>query len=56
MPLTSEFKQLKKNVKKTYLGKQVPKQYQGKYGKRYNPGETTSIAYAIAKSRRIKIH
>lgn len=56
MPITKQFRELKKNVKKTYLGEKVPKQYQEKYGKRYDPKETISIAYAIAKSRRIKIH
>ena len=56
MPETSAFKKLKKNVFETYLGKKVPKEYQKKYGKTYDESEVKSVAFAIAKSRRIKTH
>jgi len=54
MPFTKEFKKLIKNVKLEYLGKKVPKQYQRKYGKRYDLDDIKSFSYAIAKSRGIK--
>jgi len=56
MPKTKEFISLQKQVKETYLGKPVPKKYQLKYGKKYDPKEVKSISYAIAKSKKIKIH
>ena len=55
MPKTKGFKDLIKNVKETYLGKQVPKKYQKDYGKRYDLDEIKSISYRIAKSRGVKI-
>jgi len=56
MPLSKDFKELKKNVSKNYLGKPVPKQFQNRYGKKYDKEDITSFSYAIAKSRRIKTH
>ena len=56
MPQTKDFIKLQKAVKKTYLGKKVPKKYQKKYGKRYDPKEVKSIGYAIAKKKKIKVH
>ena len=56
MPKTKGFAELFKSVKKTYLNKPVKKKYQPKYGKKYDKKEIKSIAYAIAKSRGIKIH
>lgn len=55
MPKTEGFRHLIKSVKKSYLGKPVPMKYRKKYGKTYQKGEVKSIAYAIAKSRGIKI-
>lgn len=55
MPYTKDFTKLLGNVKKTYLGKKVPKKYQSQYGKRYDKKEVKSLSYAIAKSKGIKI-
>ena len=55
MPYTQKFRELKKNVKKTYLGKEVPPKWQSKYGKRYDPDEIKSISFAIAKKKGMKI-
>ena len=55
MPKTKAFKEIFKNVKKTYLGKKVNPKYRKKYGKRYDEDELEEIAYAICKSRGIKI-
>jgi len=56
MPQTRKFKKLQKAVKKQYLGKKVPKKFQKKYGKEYDLKEVESIGYAIAKTKKIKIH
>ena len=55
MPKSKEFKQIIKNVKSTYLGKPVKTKYQKKYGKIYDEDEIESVAFAIAKSRGVKI-
>ncbi len=55
MPQTKDFKELFKNVKKTYLGEEVPKQYKKDYGKIYNIKDIEPLAMRIAKSRGIKI-
>jgi hypothetical protein len=55
MPFTKGFKELKQSLKKEYLGEAVPKQYQKRYGKIYNDKDITNFAYAVAKSRDIKI-
>jgi hypothetical protein len=55
MPKTKIFKEILKNVKKTYLGKEVPLKYRNRYGKLYDEDEIESVAFAIAKSRGIKI-
>ena len=55
MPYTKDFTKLLGSVKKTYLGKKVPKKYQSQYGKRYDKEEVKSLSYAIAKSKGIKI-
>jgi len=55
MPRTKEFIKLQKAVKKEYLGKPVPKKYQKRYGKRYGPKDVKSLAFTIAKSKKIKI-
>jgi hypothetical protein len=55
MPYSKSFSKLWKNVVDTYLGEEVPSRYRKKYGKRYDKKETKSIAFAIAKSRGIKI-
>lgn len=53
MPKTKQFKELIKNVKETYLGKPVKRQYQKQYGKIYDEDEIESIAIAISKKNRI---
>jgi len=55
MPHTQQFNKLWKSVEKEYLGKPVPKEYQNKYGKTYDKGETKSVTYAIAKIKKIRI-
>ena len=55
MPHSQVFRELLKNLETEYNGKKVPKKYQKQYGKKYDKKETKSIAYAIAKSRGIKI-
>lgn len=55
MPKTKEFIKLQKAIKAEYLGKPVPKKYQKRYGKRYGPKDVKSLAFATAKSKKIKI-
>ena len=55
MPHSESFNKLFENVKEQYLGKPVKGKYRKKYGKRYDKSELKSIAFAIAKSRGIKI-
>ncbi|MFW6130032.1 MAG: hypothetical protein ACOC56_02535 [Atribacterota bacterium] len=55
MPKTKQFIKLEKAVKKQYLGKKVPVQFQKRYGKKYGLKDVKSVAYAIAKRRKIKI-
>ena len=55
MPRSKAFNKLFENVKKSYLGNKVPKQFQSIYGKKYNKKEMKQLAIAIAKSRGIKI-
>jgi len=52
---TKAFNKLFKNVKKQYLGKEVPEPYQKVYGKKYNKKEILPLAIKIAKSRGIPI-
>lgn len=56
MAYTKSFKELMKNVEKTYLGNPVKKEYQIKYGKKYDKKEIKEVAFGIAKSKGIKIH
>lgn len=55
MPLTKDFKKLLGSLEEQYLGEAVPKKYQKRYGKKYDKKEIKSFAYAVAKSRGIKI-
>ena len=55
MPHTASFNKLWNSTKKQYLNQKVPKQYQAKYGKKYDKKEVKSVAYAIAKVKGIKI-
>ena len=56
MPTTKAFSKLKKSVKNTYWGKDVPKEYQHLYGDKYDKSsEIKSVAIAIARSRGIKV-
>jgi len=56
MPETEEFIKLKKEIKKRYLWKKVPKKYQKRYGRIYGLKDVKSLTFAIAKSKKIKIH
>jgi len=55
MPHSKVFRELLKTMETEYTGKKVPKKFQAKYGKVYDKKETKSIAYAVAKSKGIKI-
>ena len=55
MPFTKQFKKLKANLFREYLGKPVPSEYQKRYGKRYDKKDIEKFAYAVAKSKKIKI-
>jgi hypothetical protein len=55
MPTTTAFKKIKASLTSNYLNKPVPKEYQNRYGKRYDKKDIKSFAYAVAKSRGIKI-
>lgn len=55
MPKTQAFLKIKKALTSEYLGNRVPKQYQNRYGKRYDKSDIESFAYAVARSRGIKI-
>lgn len=55
MPKSKAFKHLIKGVEKYYTGKPVPMKYRPKYGVRYSRMEAKQVAYAIAKSRGMKV-
>ena len=55
MTYTKTFEELLKSMKKSYLGKEVPKQYKSKYGKIYNKKDIVKFGHSVAKSRGIKI-
>ena len=55
MPFTNDFKILLGSLNEQYEGSKVPKEYQKRYGKRYDKKEILSLGYAIAKSKHIKI-
>lgn len=55
MPKSKAFKKLLANVEETYLGKPVEKRFRKRYGLIYDKRETESLAFAIAKSKGIKI-
>lgn len=55
MPKSKAFKQLEKNLRKEYLGESVPVKYRKRYGSKYGKEDIKSFAYAISKSRGIKI-
>lgn len=55
MPHTTEFNKLFKSMKEEYSGKKVPRQYQNRYGKRYDISDIKSFSIATAKSKGIKI-
>lgn len=55
MPYTKNFKELLSNMEDEYIGETVPIKYRKRYGKTYNKKEVKSFAYAVAKSRGIKI-
>lgn len=56
MPRTESFKKLMKNVRREYIGDKVPMKFRKRYGKVYGEKDVKSVAYAIAKSRGVKIH
>jgi len=55
MPHAAQFDKLMRNVKLEYLGKPVPLKYQNRYGKKYDIKEMKPLAFAIAKSRKMRI-
>jgi len=55
MPYTYDFKQLYKNIERTYLGKPVPTRFKKEFGKKYNKKEILPLSIRIAKSRGIQI-
>lgn len=55
MVYTESFKKLIGVMTEEYLGKQVPKEFQERYGKTYDKEDIKSFAYAVARSRGIKI-
>lgn len=55
MPHTKAFNELYASLTDEYLGTEVPRKYQRKYGKKYTMKDVKSLAYAIAKSRHIPI-
>lgn len=55
MPKTLAFKKLRNALDKEYMGKVVPEKYQARYGKRYDDQDIDKFAYAVARSRGIKI-
>ena len=56
MPYTASFKKLLGSLSENYKGKSVPIEYQKQYGKRYDKSDIKKFAYAVAKSKNIKIH
>ncbi len=55
MPFSKNFKKLLSSVEETYLGEDVPKGFRSRYGKIYNKKDIKPLAFAIAKSKGIKI-
>ena len=55
MPTTKAFKKIKASLTSQYLRKSVPTEYQNRYGKRYDPSDIKNFAYAVARSKGIKI-
>jgi len=55
MPYTTAFNKLFKEMKKEYLGEDVPKKYVKKYGTMYNKKDVLQFAIATAKKKRIPI-
>ena len=56
MPFTKDFKKLLGSLEEEYLGEPVPKKFQKRYGKRYDNKDIKSLGFAVAKSKKIKIH
>ena len=55
MVYTESFKKLKGALTEEYLDKQVPQKFQERYGKTYDKEDIKSFAYAVARSRGIKV-
>jgi len=55
MPKTLAFKKLKNALTSEYVGKIVPKEFQERYGKKYDEEEMEQFAYAVARSRGIRV-
>ena len=55
MPYTKAFERMWNSLEDTYLYKGVPKEFQKRYGKRYGKKDIKSFAFAVAKSKGIKI-
>lgn len=54
MPESKAFKKLKGSLMKQYLNDKVPKEYQSRYGKRYDKKDIKSFAFAVARKKGIK--
>ena len=54
MPESKAFKKLKSSLSEEYLGKKVPKEYQSKYGKRYDKKDIKSFSFAVSRKKGIK--
>jgi len=55
MPYTKAFEKLLRATKEQYLYKDVPAKFRKKYGKKYDKKEVKSVAFAIARSKKIPI-
>lgn len=55
MPYSDSFKKLLESTRKNYLYKDVPAKFRKRYGKKYDKKEVKQVAFAIAKSKGIKI-
>ena len=55
MPFSKKFKSLISNLEETKIGKKVPKELQLRFGKIFDKDEIVSLAFGIARSKKIPI-
>ena len=55
MPYSKDFSKLLGSLTEEYLNEEVPNKYRKRYGKVYDKKDIKSFAFAVAKSRGIKI-